>query len=139
MVNGLRVAVVGGGIAGLSVAAFLCRAGIASTVYEQAAGPVEEGAGIQLSPNGTRLLHRAGLAGHLSRHAVRPEAVEGRHWRGDRILARTQLGTACVARYGAPYYTPRPAPVRHGPPDPLTRNGPTAPPTRRPGGGIRAP
>ncbi|OLB66103.1 MAG: hypothetical protein AUI10_03805 [Actinobacteria bacterium 13_2_20CM_2_72_6] len=126
MVNGLRVAVVGGGIAGLSVAAFLCRAGIASTVYEQAAGPVEEGAGIQLSPNGTRLLHRAGLAGHLSRHAVRPEAVEVRHWRGDRILARTELGTACVARYGAPYYTLRRARLRQGLLDLVTGNGLTA-------------
>src|SRR5256885_15975088 len=93
MVNGLRVAVVGGGIAGLSVAAVLCRAGIASTVYEQAAGPVEEGAGIQLSPNGTRLLHRARLARHLSPHAVRPEPAEGRHRRGRPSLARTEQGT----------------------------------------------
>jgi 2-polyprenyl-6-methoxyphenol hydroxylase-like FAD-dependent oxidoreductase len=104
-VDGIRVAVVGAGIAGLSAAAFLARAGIACTVYEQAPELREVGAGIQLSPNGSRLLHRIGLAGHLSRVGVRPAAIELRRWRDDATIARTELGPRCVAEYGAPYYT----------------------------------
>jgi salicylate hydroxylase len=94
------IAVVGAGIAGLSVAAFLSRAGFAATVYEQAAELRDSGAGIQLSPNGTRLLDRIGLAAHLSRVAVAPEAVEIRRWRDGATIARTEL-----SRYGAPYLT----------------------------------
>jgi salicylate hydroxylase len=96
------VAVVGAGIAGLSVAAFLSRAGFAATVYEQAAELRDSGAGIQLSPNGTRLLHRIGLAPHLSRVAVAPEAIEIRRWRDGATIARTDLS---AGRYGAPYLT----------------------------------
>ena len=103
--DGIRVAVVGAGIAGLSAAAFLARAGIACTVYEQAPELREVGAGIQLSPNGSRLLHRIGLAEHLSRVGVRPAAIELRRWRDDATIARTELGLRCVAEYGAPYYT----------------------------------
>lgn len=101
----VRVAVVGAGIAGLSVAAFLARAGITATVYEQATELREVGAGIQLSPNGSRLLHRAGLGAHLSAAAVRPEAIEVRRWQDNGLIARTELGAACEAAYGAPYYT----------------------------------
>lgn len=107
----IRVAVVGGGIAGLSAAAFLARAGITCAVYEQAAEVHEVGAGIQLSPNGSRLLHRAGLAGYLSRVAVRPVAIEVRRWRDNRTIARTELDRA---DYGVPYYTLHRADLHRG-------------------------
>ncbi|OLE28398.1 MAG: hypothetical protein AUG44_07470 [Actinobacteria bacterium 13_1_20CM_3_71_11] len=96
----LSIAVVGAGIAGLSVAAFLARAGYPCTVYEQAVELTEVGAGIQVSPNGSVLLHRIGLAGHLADAALRPEAIEQRSWHGG-LVARTAPGTT----YGAPYYT----------------------------------
>ena len=58
----LTAAVVGGGIGGLAAAAALARAGIEATVYEQAAGLGEIGAGVLIGPNSVRLLHRLGLA-----------------------------------------------------------------------------
>src|SRR5438477_3214450 len=59
----LSVAVVGGGIGGLAAAVSLLRAGVDVQVFEQAPALVEVGAGIQISPNASRLLHRWGLRG----------------------------------------------------------------------------
>jgi salicylate hydroxylase len=58
----LTAAVVGGGIGGLAAAAALTRAGIEASVYEQASGIGEIGAGVLIGPNSVRLLHRLGLA-----------------------------------------------------------------------------
>ena len=60
--NGLTAAVVGGGIGGLAAAAALGRAGIEASVYEQAPEIGEIGAGVLITPNSVRLLHRLGLA-----------------------------------------------------------------------------
>jgi salicylate hydroxylase len=99
-----RVAVVGAGIAGLTVAAALARAGIRAELFEQAGELSEVGAGLQLSPNATRLLSRLGLAGHLEEVATRPEAVEMRRWDTGELLMSSELGAECEARYGAAYY-----------------------------------
>jgi salicylate hydroxylase len=101
----LRIAVVGAGIAGLTLAAALTRAGIRCTVFEQVPLLGEIGAGIQLSPNATRVLHRLGLAGQLDAVAVRPRSIEMRRWDNNDVLMRTGLGAECEAMYGAPYYT----------------------------------
>ena len=61
----LTAAVVGGGIGGLAAAAALTRAGIEASVYEQASGIGEIGAGVLIAPNSVRLLHRLGLAGAI--------------------------------------------------------------------------
>ncbi len=102
--NRPRIAVIGGGIAGLTVAASLLRAGIECTVYEQATVFADAGAGIQLAPNSARILHRLGLAGALERRATRAHAIETRRWQDGAPLARTELGASCAERYGAPYY-----------------------------------
>jgi salicylate hydroxylase len=98
------VAVVGAGVAGLTVAAALARFGRTATVYEQAVTP-DAGGGIQLSPNATRLLHRLGLAERLAEVGVQPAAVELRRWDSGDVIGRTELGRACADRFGAPYYT----------------------------------
>jgi len=103
--NDLRVAIVGAGIAGLTVAASLARAGVASVVFERADALAPEGAGIQLAPNATRLLRRLGLAHGLDAVAVRPAAIELRRWDNGATIGATELGAACEDRYGAPYYT----------------------------------
>ncbi|GDY32761.1 FAD-dependent monooxygenase [Gandjariella thermophila] len=109
----LRVAVVGAGIAGLTVAAALSRADVTCEVYEQTAHLREIGAGIQVSPNGSRLLHRLGLGHLLDRVAVRPSAIEVRRWCDDTVVARTILGDACVELYDAPYYCVHRADLHH--------------------------
>jgi salicylate hydroxylase len=100
----LRVAVVGAGIAGLTTAAALARAGIPCQVYEQTAALGEVGAGIQLAPNATRLLERLASI-QLSDRAVTPEAIEMRRWDDGGVIGTTALGQACLDRFGAPYYT----------------------------------
>ena len=100
----VRVAVVGAGIGGLTAAIALARAGVDVSVFEAAPELGEVGAGIQVSPNATRLLHRFGLAAALARVGVRPEATELRRWQDGRVLWRQPLGDTCDARFGAPYY-----------------------------------
>ena len=56
------VGVVGGGIGGLTAALALLRAGFDVQVYEQASALGEVGAGVQVSPNASRVLHGLGLA-----------------------------------------------------------------------------
>jgi len=59
--NGLNVAVVGGGVGGLSAALCFARRGAQVRVYERAPELAEVGAGIQVSANGMRVLHALGL------------------------------------------------------------------------------
>lgn len=63
----LRVAIVGGGLGGLSAALALCANGVHAQVYEQAHRLGEVGAGIALYPNGLKILDRLGLGQHVSR------------------------------------------------------------------------
>ena len=100
----IKVVIVGGGIAGLTTAAALDRAGIPCQVYEQTAVLGEVGAGIQLAPNATRLLSRFESI-RLADRAVPTTAIEMRRWNDGGELATTALGQACVDRFGAPYYT----------------------------------
>jgi len=97
------VAVVGGGIGGLTAAVALLRAGLDVRVYEQARALPAVGAGIQLAPNCTRILARLGLLPALERVAVRPATFEFRRWDDGRVLSRTPLGDAVEATFGAPY------------------------------------
>ncbi len=101
----MSVAIVGAGIAGLVLAAALRRAGIDFHVYEQASRLSEVGAGVQLAPNATRVLHRLGLGDRLRAVAVAPQAIEMRRWDDGTLLQRTPLGDMCLGRFGAPYYT----------------------------------
>ena len=101
---GLSVAVIGGGIGGLAAALSLLRAGFDVQVYEQAGALGEIGAGIQISPNGSRILHRLGLAEVLARKGVRPVAVHQRRWDNGRTLQRAPLGDVVEQTFGAPYY-----------------------------------
>ena len=57
--------VIGAGIGGLTAALTLARAGVTVRVFEQAEALREVGAGIQIAPNATRILHRLGLAERL--------------------------------------------------------------------------
>jgi salicylate hydroxylase len=100
----MRVAIVGGGIGGLSAALHLLRAGIDVHVYEQAPRISEIGAGIQISPNASRLLHRLGLRAAMGRVGVFPQAIHQRRWDDGRTLQRAPLGPEVERTFGAPYY-----------------------------------
>ncbi|MER5216648.1 FAD-dependent monooxygenase [Streptomyces sp. NPDC002838] len=102
--SGLRIAVVGAGIGGLTLAAALRAAGVRCVVFEQTRKFSEIGAGVQLAPNAVRPLHRLGLGPALKERAVRLEAIEFHGWQGASI-ARTELGADCERLFGAPYYS----------------------------------
>ena len=104
---------VGAGIAGLTLAAALDRQGLSSVIFEQAAELTEAGAGVQIAPNASRLLHRLGLAPRLREVAVRTMATEFRRWDDGGLIGRTVLGDECERLYGAPYYTIHRADLHH--------------------------
>jgi salicylate hydroxylase len=100
----MRVIIIGAGIGGLVAALTLRRAGIGVEVFEQAKALREIGAGIQISPNASRILGRLGLADSMRQYGVRPLAVEIRRWDNGRVLTRQLLGDECERTFGAPYY-----------------------------------
>lgn len=100
----MRVIVVGAGIGGLTTALTLRRAGLEIVIFEQAPQLREIGAGIQISPNANRILHRLGLADALRKVAVRPLAIEIHRWDDGRLLIRQPLADLCEQNFGAPYY-----------------------------------
>jgi salicylate hydroxylase len=102
--DALSVAVVGGGIGGLAAALSLHRAGLDVHVYEQARSVSEVGAGIQVSPNATRVLHGLGLGDDLAAMGVRPLALHQRRWDDGRTLLRTPLADEVVQAFGFPHY-----------------------------------
>src|SRR5271169_5840660 len=100
----LSIAIVGGGIGGLAAALSLLRAGFDVHVYEQARTLSEVGAGVQISPNASRVLHRLGLAEALAKTGVKPLAWHQRRWDNGRTLLRTPLAEAMEATFGSPHY-----------------------------------
>ncbi len=86
----------------MTAALCFAAAGRRVAIFEQAAEFGEVGAGIQISPNAARVLHRLGLEGALAGGAE-VAATEIRHWRG-RLIAAQPLDAGLRARHGFPYY-----------------------------------
>lgn len=80
------ITVLGGGIAGLAVARALSMRGAEVTVLEQADALREVGAGIQITPNGVRVLDALGLGETLRQNGLRSQAVELRNHNGRKVL-----------------------------------------------------
>lgn len=73
--SGLDVVVLGGGIAGLAAACALAQRGASVKVLEQAAAFREVGAGLQISPNGARVLSALGQGPALAQIGLRSQSV----------------------------------------------------------------
>jgi salicylate hydroxylase len=100
-----NIAIVGGGIGGLTAALALLRRGIDVDVYEQAPELRELGAGVQISANGTRVLHALGLKAALQQVQVLPAGKAIRLWNTGQSWKLFDLGMESVERYGFPYIT----------------------------------
>lgn len=100
-----HVIVAGAGIAGLTAALTLSRAGFRTTVLEQSARLEEAGAGLQLSPNASRILIELGLRERLAPLAVTPQMIRVMSGSTGREITRIPLGPTAEARYGAPFWT----------------------------------
>jgi salicylate hydroxylase len=101
----MRIAVIGGGIGGLAAAAFLRRAGLTATVYEQAPALEEVGAGLVVAPNAARLLRRLGVMDGFAGDAVPLEwGWEFRRWENGTVLSAERLSGVCERLYGERTY-----------------------------------
>ena len=100
-----HVIVAGAGVAGLTAALALARTGIRVTVFEQAEKLEETGAGLQLSPNASRVLIALGLRERLASVAVAPQAIRVMSGGSAREIVRIPLGDELERRYGAPYWS----------------------------------
>lgn len=102
--GGRRVGIVGAGIGGLTAALLLLRAGFDVRVFEQAPALREAGAGVQLSPNASRILHRLGLADDLAGAGVKPAGWHQRRWYDGSTLLRAPLADLVEDAFAYPYY-----------------------------------
>lgn len=96
------VLVIGGGIGGLSAALALTLQGLRVRLYEQAPEFGEVGAGLQLAPNCTRILHDYGLLDEAVQLGVLPEHMIMKDALGAAELTRVDLKDM-ERRYGFPY------------------------------------
>jgi salicylate hydroxylase len=98
------IVIAGAGIGGLTAALALARHGFRITIIEQSERLSDIGAGIQLSPNASRILIDLGLGDRLASRVVVPEGLKVMNARSGRVLAQAALGAEAVRRYGAPYW-----------------------------------
>ncbi len=98
-----HAAIVGAGVAGLTSALSLAARGISSDIIEQAPQLGEVGAGLQLSPNATRVLDQLGVLPELERHWFEPEAISLVSGTDLRPLASVPAGDFARKRWGHPY------------------------------------
>jgi 2-polyprenyl-6-methoxyphenol hydroxylase-like FAD-dependent oxidoreductase len=96
------VIIVGGGIGGLSAAYALIRKGLRVRVLERAKEFGEVGAGIQIAPNCTRILHEYGLLDEAKKLGVLVDSIIMRDALDGSVLTRLDLRDA-ERRYGFPY------------------------------------
>ena len=98
-----RIVIVGAGIGGLAASLALAKRGIEAVVLEQAPRIEAVGAGIQLSPNATRILHWFGLGEEMAAWGVEPAGLAIRSHEGE-MLVEAPLGREARETFGYPYY-----------------------------------
>lgn len=98
------IVIAGAGIGGLTAALALAARGFRIVVLEKAERLEDIGAGLQLSPNASRVLVELGLTERLKLRAVVPDALSIMSARAGGELLRMPLGEAVANRAGAPYW-----------------------------------
>lgn len=100
-----RVALIGGGIGGLTAAIALRQRGIEVALYEQASALTEIGAGLQVGPNAVKVYRAIGLEAELRAIAGEPINALTLNWTDSMPLARGKMRGNMATQFGAPYYT----------------------------------
>ena len=98
-----RIAILGAGLAGLTTAGLLQRAGFSVTVYEQSRSFSRIGAGIILGANVAKVMRRLDLEHGLATTGIRPDAFLSRAWDTGETLYELVFDAACEARFGGPF------------------------------------
>lgn len=103
--SSLHILIAGGGIGGLTAALAMLNAGIDCDVYEQAAELREVGAGLQLAPNGTRVLFAHGLERSVRREGVETGDKTIRLWSTGQTWSLYDPAVATpTKRFGSPMF-----------------------------------
>ncbi|WP_276118446.1 FAD-dependent monooxygenase [Pararhizobium qamdonense] len=97
------VAIVGAGIAGLTAALSFARKGMETDIFERTSVLSEAGAGLQLSPNATRILARLGLLPALESLWSEPQAITLASGVSLRTIASVPSGPFARSRWQSPY------------------------------------
>jgi len=97
------VVVAGAGIGGLTFALGLAQRGFRAVLFDQAERLDETGAGIQLSPNASRVLIDLGLGERLRAAVVVPQAIRILRARDGEEVVQIPLADAAT-QFGAPYW-----------------------------------
>ncbi|KAK7186468.1 FAD binding domain-containing protein [Paraphaeosphaeria sporulosa] len=99
----LDVIVVGAGLGGLASAISIAQSGHAVTVFESAKELAEVGAGLQLTPNCTKILQRYGLSDSFWASAAEPTSLTVHRYTGSVLAHDETFAHTTRARYGAPF------------------------------------
>ncbi|MBH1971548.1 FAD-binding monooxygenase [Moraxellaceae bacterium AER2_44_116] len=99
----MRILIAGAGIGGLTAALTLLNKGFDVAIYERSLQLEEVGAGIQIGPNGTKVLYALGLGAALAQAAFKPQAAEMRLGDSGRVIFSLPLGESIEKRYHSPY------------------------------------
>jgi salicylate hydroxylase len=100
-----RIAIIGGGIGGLTAAVALRRRGIEVDVYEQSAKIGEIGAGVALTPNAMKAYRALGLEAEVTDIGYESEYQELRDWNTGAVFSRVPRKGAYTKEFGAAYLT----------------------------------
>ncbi len=96
-----RIAIIGGGIGGLTAAQALLQRGFEVSVYEAAPELKEIGAGVALGPNAMKALRSLGLEDAVRDVAWESEYQMLRNWRTGAIIQKTPRVGPLLERFGA--------------------------------------
>lgn len=98
-----RIAVVGAGLGGMTVAGLLQREGFAITIYEQAPAFSRIGAGIILSANAMKVLRRLEIEQMVIDAGIKADCYISRAGDTGETMYKIEFDTASEVRFGGPY------------------------------------
>ncbi|KAF3000698.1 hypothetical protein E8E13_002413 [Curvularia kusanoi] len=99
----LDILIVGAGLSGLAASIQCALSGHSVTVLESAKELAEVGAGLQLTPNATRLFQTWGVYDSLKSLVCEPRSLTVYNYKGEILADETDFDTNIRRKYGAPF------------------------------------
>ena len=99
--NFLKIGIVGGGIGGLALSISLKKIGFEVTVFERSDNISTYGAGVQLSPNGFKVLRDLGVEKEIDCSSYSPKRIVIRNGINNKYISEIKLGSIATNRYNA--------------------------------------
>ncbi|RFU28497.1 hypothetical protein B7463_g7848, partial [Scytalidium lignicola] len=100
----MHILVIGCGLAGLTVSIALAKAGHTVEVIESAAAISYIGAGIQVSPNSSRILRKLGVDKYIEKYCTEPVDLKMMRWQNGQVLVECPLKEPAHNEYMSPYW-----------------------------------